>query len=242
MIIFENLERLLYIADIHRRDGNYDKALDLILTVAHELAKPIDFSQVSGIIEDEKRYNHNHDPKTGKFTSAAGVDNSAGSGIIETGSENVSISAIELPIEQQHTGKGNPNAIVVFDTPLNNRQRKLLDNLPEYDSRVVVPKKSVNMADLSALTAKTGDEYAMFTKGTERLVVRGNATKVNIDVKTAVKLADDGYRWSGHTHPGIDDNCMIASPGDYIVLDCFKQKTSVVYNSKGQFRTFEKED
>ena len=85
MIIFENLERLLYIADIYRRDGNYDKTCELLIKVARELAKPIDFSQVSGIIEDEKRYNHNHDPKTGKFTSApsgaAGVDNSEKSGI-----------------------------------------------------------------------------------------------------------------------------------------------------------------
>ncbi len=70
MIIFENLERLLYIADIYRRDGNYCKALDLILTVAHELAKPIDFSQASGIIDTEQRFNeadHPRDKKTGKF-------------------------------------------------------------------------------------------------------------------------------------------------------------------------------
>ncbi len=70
MIIYENLERLLYIADIHRKDGNYDKAFGLILTVAHELAKPIDFSQVSDIIEDETRFNEADHPrdKKGKFT------------------------------------------------------------------------------------------------------------------------------------------------------------------------------
>ena len=107
MIIFENLERLLYIADIYRKDGNYGKALDLILTVAHELAKPIDFSQVSGIIEDEKRYNHNHDPKTGKFTSApsgaAGVENPAGNGIVKIKNSQLQNG---LPL------KGKPNSIV----------------------------------------------------------------------------------------------------------------------------------
>ncbi|MGN0468508.1 MAG: hypothetical protein ACI4GY_07285 [Acutalibacteraceae bacterium] len=149
---------------------------------------------------------------------------------------------IEIPIEQRNTGKGNPNAILTFDVGLNSRQKKLLEFLPEYDSKVTVKKTDVNMKDLSALTAVTGDEFAMFTKRKERLIIRGNSRRVNIDVDAAKKLAKDGYRWSGHTHPGFNENCMTASPGDYAVLDCFKQKTSVIYNSKGIFRTFEKEE
>lgn len=70
-------------------------------------------------------------------------------------------------IEQRHTGKGNPNAIITFDDELNHRQTQLLAQLAEFDSRVIVPKSSVNMADLSALAAKTGHEFAMFTKGQE---------------------------------------------------------------------------
>lgn len=118
----------------------------------------------------------------------------------------------------------------------------MLNVLPEFDSRIVVPKKSVNMADLSALTAKTGDEFAMFTKGNERLIVRGSSRKVNIGIEQARELAEQGYKWSGHTHPGTSDNCMTPSPGDHSILVCFNQNTSVIYNSKGQFRTFEKEE
>ena len=151
------------------------------------------------------------------------------------------ISAIEQPIEQQHTGKGNPNAILTFDTPLNNRQQQLLEQLNEYDSKAVVSKKSVNMADLSALTAKTGDEFAMFTKGNERLIIRGNSKMVNIGIEDAEKFASDGYKWSGHTHPGIDRYCLQASAGDMDILKCFNQKISLIYNSKGNFQTFEKE-
>lgn len=77
------------------------------------------------------------------------------------------ISSMDSPIEQKHTGKGNPNAILIFGIKLNNRQQELLDALPEFDSRITVPKSSVNMSDLSAMTAKTGDEFAMFTKGSE---------------------------------------------------------------------------
>jgi len=168
------------------------------------------------------------------------VDNSVENDIIKERSESVTISAIEQPIEQRHTGKGNPNAINIFDVPLNNRQQKLLDKMPEFDSRIIVNKTSVNMIDLSALTAKTGDEFALFTKGSERLVIRGNSVMVNISAAEAEKLAKEGYRWSGHTHPGFDFLSMQPSDGDYTVLDCFSQNMSVIYNSKGDFRTFEK--
>ena len=136
------------------------------------------------------------------------VDKSGESGIIRVeGANNMTIHSIqnpiENPIEQQHTGKGNPNAIMTFGTDLNNRQAKPLEKLPYYDSRITVHKKSVNMADLSALTAITGHEFTMFTKGNERLIIRGNENMVNISVDDAKKLAKEGYKWSGNTHPGI---------------------------------------
>ena len=177
----------------------------------------------------------------GKLYRDEGLDKSGESGIIKMGSDKVTISSIELPIEQQHTGKGNPNAILMFDVELNNRQQRLLDRLPDFDSRIIISKKSVNMTDLSALTAKTGHEFAMFTKGKERLIIRGNSVKVNIDSEQASQLAKEGYKWSGHTHPGANINCMLPSDGDKTILNCFSQNTSVIYNSKGQFATFGKE-
>ena len=41
----------------------------------------------------------------------------------------MTISSIESPIEQKHSGKGNPNAIMHYGAELNNRQKKLLDKL-----------------------------------------------------------------------------------------------------------------
>lgn len=134
------------------------------------------------------------------------------------------ISNIYSPIEQKHTGKGKPNAILIFDVELNNRQQKLLEQLPKFDSRVVVLKKSVNMIDLSALTAKTGDEFAIFTKGNERLIIRGNTTSVKIDECEAKELASQGYRWSGHTHPGNDRFCLFSSAGDNSILSVLMRK------------------
>ena len=132
--------------------------------------------------------------------------------------------------------------MLIFGTDLNNRQRLILEHLPDFDSRVYISRNAVNMSDLSALTAYTGDEFAMFTKGNERLIIRGNDKMVNIDTNTAKILADSGYRWSGHTHPGMDFLTMQPSDGDYSILNCFKQSNSVIYNSKGEFRTFEKRE
>ena len=65
--------------------------------------------------------------------------------------------------------------------------------------------------------------------------------EVNIGIESAKGLAVQGYRWSGHTHPGTDINGLFASDGDRFVLKQFKQKLSAIYNSKGQYLTFEEE-
>lgn len=146
---------------------------------------------------------------------------------------------INNPIEQRNTGKGKANAVWSYGVPLNNRQQKLLDAMPQYDSRIIISKNHVNMTDLAALTAETGVEFAMFTKGGDRLIIRGDSYSVNVDVETAQKLAEEGYKWSGHTHPGLDTFVLQASEGDYLILKQFKQKVSVIYNAKGDFRTFD---
>lgn len=154
----------------------------------------------------------------------------------------MTIDNIDRPIEQRNTAKGNPNAILQFDRPLNNRQNRLLSGLTGYDSRLVVRKKDVNMKDLSALTAITGDEFALFTKGNERLIIRGNAYNVNVDEKFAEELYKQGYKWSGHTHPGVDDACMYASDGDMRILKCFAQKYTAIYNSKGKYNVLGRDE
>lgn len=151
-------------------------------------------------------------------------------------------ATIEKPIEQRNTGKGNPNAIIHFSRPLNQRQEKLLQSLKAYNSRLTVRKKEVNMKDLAALTAHTGVEYAMFTRKGERLIIRGSAVKTDVDLLEAEALAKAGYRWSGHTHPGIDVNTIIASKGDYDILRAFGQKYSVVYDSTGRYGIFGGDD
>lgn len=148
------------------------------------------------------------------------------------------VDAVHSPIEQRNTGKGNPNAMLHYDRPLNNRQQRLMDRLPEFDSRTTVPRKAVNLRDLSALTAKTGDEFALFTRKGARMVLRGNGYMTNVDDAMARKMAAEGWRWSGHTHPGTDGFCLLPSDGDKLVLRSFGQDQSCIVNSAGMWNTF----
>ena len=185
-----------------------------------------EFSEAAGLRQQPERMKAYVPQKT--------VDYAPVRGIIKT-------DAIELPIEQRNFAKGNPNAMRLFDVGLNRRQTKLLQQLPEVNSQIRVPKKTVSMKDLSALTAETGHEFAMFTKGGERLIIRGDSFRVNVYLEDAMALASAGYRWSGHTHASIEQNSTIASAGDKDILACFVQEFSAIYNAKGQWEIFRKE-
>jgi hypothetical protein len=151
------------------------------------------------------------------------------------GKKNVILDAVGCPIESRFSGVGRPDDIARHKRPLNNRQQRLLDMLPAYDSRVTVRKSDVSMIDLAALTAKENVEFAMFTRGSERLIVRGDKYSVNINQFDAVRLNSLGYRWSGHTHVG---SWLAASHGDKEILKLFNQRRSAVYNSFGKHEMF----
>ena len=72
--------------------------------------------------------------------------------------------------------------------------------------------------DLVALTAATGDEFAMFSVGGRRLIIRGNHTSVPVTPEMGRELARQGWRWSSHTHPGETPHVLRSSSGDRSVL------------------------
>ena len=151
---------------------------------------------------------------------------------------------ISAPISNRAKGVGDPYGVAKYGQSLDKRQRVLLDRLQNVDDIVTVRKNSVNMTDLSALTAHENVEFAMFTRGSERMVVRGDEGHVYIGSTEAEKLSSQGWRWSGHTHtgdPSIDTTIKLESPGDREILNQFINQTqSVIYDSYGQHKTFEK--
>jgi hypothetical protein len=75
----------------------------------------------------------------------------------------------------------------------------------------------------------------MFTRGSRRLIIRGNKKGIPLDDDEAIKVRDDYYRFSGHTHTGLEDVDLIASGGDEYALELFKQNNSAIYNAMGRY-------
>lgn len=129
-----------------------------------------------------------------------------------------------------------------FGEKLSSHQQEILDWLPGFGSTTHVDFNEIDMVDLAAFTAITGDEFALFCKENIGLIVRGNKSMVNINNNDARQLREQGYRWVGHTHPGIDNLCLTPSDGDYSILECFDQESSDIYNSLGEYQSFYKGD
>ena len=87
---------------------------------------------------------------------------------------------------------------------------------------------------MAALTAETGDEFAMFSTGGRRLIFRGDSGSVPVTPDLAEQLSAQGWRWSSHTHPGFDVGVLRSSPGDQAVLGAMGGNQSAIFNSLGQ--------
>ena len=145
---------------------------------------------------------------------------------------------VASPIESRTGNRGKPQAINVLGIELNNRQKKILQSLKQCGDEFITNKSNVSMKDLSALTAHTGDEFAMFTKKAERLIIRGDNKSCPVDIKKAMELKSNGYKWSGHTHPTSDAISLMPSKGDIDILKAFNQKQSVIYDAMGRFSKY----
>jgi hypothetical protein len=211
--------------------GVFIFALATLLTVANT-ASALEPAQTKTRVWDFDFAEHN---SAGLFRAAssgkhqgnrlAGAEEASGSLLA---AEGATISARNIhPIEVAY-GFG----------PLGRNQRAVLDALPEFGSETIVRKGTFNMRDLAALTAETGDEFAMFTTGGRRLIVRGGPRSVPITVERAGELSAQGFRWSGHTHPGPTPAVLPSSVGDRAVLEAFGHGRSQIRNSIGERRVF----
>ncbi len=140
--------------------------------------------------------------------------------------------------------RGNPRAIVRGVGELSSSQRAILSQLDSPGAQVLLRKSSVTQTDLAALTAETGDEFAMFTTGGRRLVVRGRPEGYHgiIDGDWAASMRAQGWRWSAHSHPiyeGVPTrNFLRSSAEDQALIGIFGQNQSAIMNSVGERRLF----
>ena len=137
------------------------------------------------------------------------------------------------PINQAH-----PVDIEYGSKELSVKQQSILDRLPRDKAKDTFDKRDVSMLDLAAFTAKTGNEFAMFTLRGERLVIRGNESRVYLSPTDTKVLISSGYRFSGHTHVGIGAASLIPSGEDMEFLKYIGQQKSSIYNAAGKHVVF----
>lgn len=134
---------------------------------------------------------------------------------------------------------GEPGAIYKGFADLSRRQKGLLGELSNAGDSIIISKRSVSQKDIAALTAKTGDEFAVFTLGSRRMLVRGNSSGFDgiIDETWATARAAEGWRFSAHTHPipdGVNPSTVLrSSVGDRGILELFPNNRSAILNSEG---------
>ncbi len=77
----------------------------------------------------------------------------------------------------------------------------------------------------------------MFTRGGERLVMRGSGAEIPYSLLShsrAAELSSQGWRLSGHTHtPGF---LPVGSPGDISILKAMGQNRSAVWGTGTDLR------
>ena len=155
--------------------------------------------------------------------------------------------ALTKPLEngtieiRRNQATGRASAIHLVGADLNKRQKTLLSKLEKSGDFYEASKKQIKTKDIAALTADQGVEFALFTKGNRRLIVRGDKFETPVGETRLRQLASDGWKFSAHTHPTIGEWSLMPSPGDFDTLYLFKQGKSVIYNSSGEFRQFFKE-
>ena len=122
---------------------------------------------------------------------------------------------------------------------LSEKQKELLSKISKPGDYLICRKKDVKIKDIAYYTAITGNEFAIFTRGNERLIIRGTHTRTRID-QIWNKLKTEGWKFSAHTHPGLSENSLRPSTDDGIVLQELGQEQSVTLNPAGEHKRFNK--
>jgi hypothetical protein len=129
---------------------------------------------------------------------------------------------------------------------LNANQSKLLTDLQKSGDLVTITGTAAKplagtaatLADISKLTEATGEEFAVFTKGNERIIIRGDANGVDIQPDLLKKLKDENWHWDAHSQPGFSNPNTVASQADQDLLKALGQDRSTIINSRGDTAEF----
>jgi len=102
---------------------------------------------------------------------------------------------------------------------------------------VELRNKQVNIKDLAALTAATGDEFALFSSGNSKILIHGGI-KWEIPEDVWRIISEHQYVWEGHSHPTFTGK-IVASREDLDTLKLFTwQRKSYIIDLNGEVEEF----
>lgn len=94
----------------------------------------------------------------------------------------------------------SPSAYAAGIKQLPRRLQELDEVLFQAGDSTIVHRGKVSLNDIRYLSAVNDAEYALLTRGSQRMVIRGELKSVRLP-KDAFELGKDGWRFSGHSHP-----------------------------------------
>lgn len=120
------------------------------------------------------------------------------------------------------------------------KQKTLLKKIEKTGNFVENGKKSIKVKDIPKLAASEGVEFSLFTKGCMRILVRGSYNETPINEKLLDRLTKEGWKFSVHTHPVINEVALKSSPNDAKFLQTLGQEQSVILSPSGLPKRFNK--
>lgn len=131
------------------------------------------------------------------------------------------------------TARSGQLAELLPTSSLSARQVEIHEQLSRQGSIGTFPRKKVSMADLRSIGQVTGDEYSMFTLGSQRTIIRGYGNEISVSSNMLDELlAGKHGKWSGHTHP--PGYSITPGPVDRPLLQQMGQQRSAIWGNDGQ--------
>lgn len=123
------------------------------------------------------------------------------------------------------------------EVTLRKRQQKIYEAVKDRGSWAEFRNKQVDIKDLAALTAYTGDEFALFTGDRGKIVVHGRPKRWDIPNDAWEIIKNNQYEWTAHSHPTFRN--LRCSPEDIRTLNTFTwQRESVIIDLTGKTVVF----
>ena len=109
------------------------------------------------------------------------------------------------------------------------RQVDLLSQLNAPGKSVVVKRSNMSLENLAQLTKEMNREFALLTRGDQRMLIAGDKVSVPLSPDQMRQLSQEGWKLTAHSHL----SGLTPSVGDAKVLAATPQTSSIIVDSDG---------